>query len=352
MLRVFLPILFLTCCLPAGSWAEIPVIYSTDLYHPHDDPDDHYDLATLFILPELDVRGILIDMVNIHQKRLGQGRKKEPGTVALQQIFHLTGKQAPHALGLSRPLQSDTDPGTDQPGSDQGGVQLILSVLRTSPEQVNIFTVGSLVDVAAAYNREPELLRRKVRMIYVNAGNGPDGEQTEWNVRLDPRAYRRILLSDLPIAWYPCFGRNNYVTYFKVDQAEILRLAPAPLCAFFCYALRHSEADPIPYLSGTYPMPEGPRNMWCTPSFLDLAGRKIYRTSSGYQALPEPPAPNVIPVHSHEMQSIALTATDDHTISFRADFNAPQGNVRVFRKQKSEYERVMASVLKHLLAGR
>jgi hypothetical protein len=26
--------------------ARVPLIYSSDLLHPHDDPDDHFDLAT------------------------------------------------------------------------------------------------------------------------------------------------------------------------------------------------------------------------------------------------------------------------------------------------------------------
>ena len=43
------------------SAASVPVIYCTDLFHPHDDPDDHFDLATLFALPELEVKAILLD---------------------------------------------------------------------------------------------------------------------------------------------------------------------------------------------------------------------------------------------------------------------------------------------------
>jgi hypothetical protein len=42
---------------------KVPILYSSDLYHPHADPDDHYDLATLFALEELNVRGIILDNV-------------------------------------------------------------------------------------------------------------------------------------------------------------------------------------------------------------------------------------------------------------------------------------------------
>ena len=38
---------------------KIPIIHSTDLFHPHDDPDDHFDLACLFALKEFNVKGIV-----------------------------------------------------------------------------------------------------------------------------------------------------------------------------------------------------------------------------------------------------------------------------------------------------
>ena len=34
---------------------KIPVIYSTDLYHLHADPDDHFDLASMYAITELDI---------------------------------------------------------------------------------------------------------------------------------------------------------------------------------------------------------------------------------------------------------------------------------------------------------
>jgi Inosine-uridine preferring nucleoside hydrolase len=296
---------------PSLSMAGVPVIYSTDLYHPHDDPDDHFDLVTLFALPEVDVKGIIIDMSNFRQKRGYHKTPKQPGIVALQQVFHLTGKSAPYALGLETPLRSTDDKALDLPQSRQGGVEMILSTLRESKERVNIFVVGSLVDVAAAYNREPDLMRDKVRAVYVNAGTGPDGWQEEWNVRLDQKAYQRVMLSDLPIEWYPCFGRNNYYTYFRIKQSEVLADCSKPLLAFFEYALTRSASEPISFLAGTYAPPKGSRNMWSTASFFDLAGRKIYKTSKGYQALRQPPTPGSKPVVCYNMRPVQLSAMQE-----------------------------------------
>ena len=41
---------------------RIAIIYASDLFHPHDDPDDHFDLATLFAIPDVDVRAIVLDI--------------------------------------------------------------------------------------------------------------------------------------------------------------------------------------------------------------------------------------------------------------------------------------------------
>ncbi len=358
MPRLALILLFILS-LPALTPAAIPVIYSTDLYHPHDDPDDHYDLACLYALPELDVKGVIIDMANIHEKRSYHGTPKKPGRVALRQMEHLTGRRLPCVTGLEHRLKSVDDPGTDQPESSQAAVNLILSTLREADDEVCIFTVGSLIDVAAAYNREPDLLRKKVRAVYINAGTGPDGYQEEWNVRLDPNAYQCVLLSDLPVESYPCFGRDGYFTHFVVDQTEILGSAPAPLRAFFAYALDRSTEAPIPFLAGDYPPPKGPRNMWCTPSFVDLAGRKIYKTDKGYEALAKPPGPDAAPVNCYQMWPVKLalgTAPDSTTEPpdapyFQADLNVAESNVRVICKQEPEYTEVMTSVLKNLLSS-
>ena len=72
---MILLIAMLIVCAGEQAVDTVPIIYTTDLYHPHDDPDDHFDLATLFALPEFDIRAIVIDM-----GARGEGR---PGTVAI-----------------------------------------------------------------------------------------------------------------------------------------------------------------------------------------------------------------------------------------------------------------------------
>ena len=45
--RMLLIPLLANACFVGQAWGadRVPIIYSTDLFQPHDDPDDHYDLA-------------------------------------------------------------------------------------------------------------------------------------------------------------------------------------------------------------------------------------------------------------------------------------------------------------------
>ena len=58
----------------AAAEAKIPLLHSTDLLHPHDDPDDHYDLATVFAMPEFDLRGVVLDLGERQAQRPGRRR--------------------------------------------------------------------------------------------------------------------------------------------------------------------------------------------------------------------------------------------------------------------------------------
>lgn len=264
------PILLVFAVEARAAEPRIPVIHSTDLFHPHADPDDHYDLATAFAVDEFDLKAVILDM--------GEQQSKRSGARAVRQMNRITGREVPHAIGLSRRFRTRTDTGLDEPEEFQAGVKLILSVLRDSPEKVVITTTGSCRDVAAAFNRRPELLREKVRAVYFNIGSGPNEPQREYNVGCDPLAYLRMFETGLPLYWCPCFGNDGYQTLFRVDQKEVVGACGLAVQNYFVYCLTRSKEDPIAFLtSGPHPLPTGGRNMWCTAPMLHAAGRKIYR---------------------------------------------------------------------------
>ncbi len=332
----------------AALAGPVPVIYSTDLLHPHDDPDDHYDLATLFALSEFEIKGIVLD--------LGERQAQRCGKPALEQMFAITGRKVPWATGLAKPLKTKHDDARDQPTESQGGVELILSTLRHAREPVLIFTTGSCRDVAAAFNREPDLLRQKVRALYINIGRGPNEEQDEWNVKLDQSSYLRLFESGLPLFWCPCFGTNGYQTLFVVDQSKVLGACVRPVQNYFVYCLTKAKSDPIDFLrTGPHPVPTGPRNMWCTAPMLHASGRRIYeRSPSEYVALP------VEKAREAQLSDKELNLFEFEPIraELRGKPNDPfvqhkpsNPNARVFRTVNPRYGEIMANCLEHLLAN-
>ncbi|NLX55044.1 MAG: hypothetical protein GXY58_08020 [Planctomycetaceae bacterium] len=112
------------------------------------------DLATLFALDEFEVLGVILDH--------GEKQAARPGEVPVRQMIQLTGRQVPYVVGLNPPLRSPSGPALDQPAAYQQGVNLLLEKLRSADRPVTVFTTGSMRDVAAAFNREPDLLRQKV----------------------------------------------------------------------------------------------------------------------------------------------------------------------------------------------
>jgi hypothetical protein len=331
---------------------RIPIIHCTDLFHPHVDPDDHYDLACLFAVQKFDIRGIVLDG---HGGR-DRNQLQHCGRPAVEQMIRITGRKAPYAIGLQAKLKDRADKALDDRQEFQGGVRLILSALRHADQPVVINLTGSATDAAAAFNREPQLMRQKVRAVYIHAGNGPDGVQDEYNVQLDPLAYVRLLESGLPIYWCPCFGRQGYQTYYRVpNEALLIAACSPPVQNYFVYCLTRSQADPLEFLaSGSHPLPTGVRNMWCTGPMLDAVGRKIYqRAADDFVAL-APADAKKAGLAGKEVDVFRFVPVNLDTRALpvlKSQLHPAQSNIRIFQSADSRYEQILTSVLKNLLAG-
>ena len=239
--------------------------------------------------------------------------------------------------------------------SFQGGVKLMLSVLRDSDEKVVINLVGSATDTAAALNREPELFKDKVKAIYIHAGNGPDGPQPEWNVQLDPMAYVRLLESGLPIYWCPCYGRDGYQTYYLVkEQSSVIGACTKPVQNYFVYCFTQSKDDPIGFLGGgPHPVPNGARNMWCTAPMFHAAGRTIYQRGADDFVALTPAAAEKAGLAGKAVNAFSFLPVRVDTGKFpvlRVVLNPVHANTFVFRTADPRYQQILASCLKNLLA--
>jgi len=315
----------------------------------------------------LDVKALIFDVAASYRK------PEEYGEVALEQMSKITGQAPPPwRVGLRDPLLSPDDKALDQPEEFQGGVELILSTLEQSEEQVVMFMVGSCRDFAVAFNREPELLRNKVRAVYVNAGNGRMGIQSEWNVKLDANAYMGLMSSGLPIYWAPCIIDAEHLsppedvidgkvlcTYYRIpNQAELLKSTRPMVKNFFAYALSHSEEEPLSYLDREpQPLPETRRNMWCTGPFIHAAGREIYLSKDNQWVARSPkqkPEANSQVVDVFCFQPIHFTPVwkEENEIivpEFQEAPNTQPTSVQVFRYTNTDYNQIMTSVLADLL---
>ncbi|HNQ88598.1 MAG TPA: nucleoside hydrolase [Verrucomicrobiota bacterium] len=280
------------------STPSVPVLYCSDLFHPHVDPDDHFDLATLHGLDRVNIAGIVLDQ--------GQRQLERPGRIPVSQLHHLTDRNIPTAIGLATPLRGPTDPALDQAPRFQAGTQLILDTLRQSRQPVSIIAVGSVRDVVAAFNREPDLFRRRVARILVFIGEATREDHREYNVGLDPHAYVGLLRSGLPIDWVPCFDggpwqNRGHASFWQATHRQLLEHAPDPLVQYFLYALDHERGDPIAALARPVDPARrdrlfaGQRNLWCTAVFAWVTGRTVVRTGTDYRLAPPPAGPSPDP---------------------------------------------------------
>ena len=270
------------CWVTAGATGEagrvVPVICCTDLFHPHDDPDDHFDLATLYAMPELDIKGIVLD----------QGRKQleRPGRIPVSQLNRITGRNVPAVIGLAAPLKSPNDKALDQPPQFQQGAEFIIQTLRGSAKPVCIATLGSVRDVVGAFNREPGLFRTNVAMVLAFIGEASDAKFQEYNVGLDPQAFVGLMRSGLPVYWVPCFDgglwqNRGHASFWRASQRALLGQAAPEVIQYFIYALEKEGSDPLAFLSRLVE-PErqerlfaGTRNLWCAAVLGVMSGREV-----------------------------------------------------------------------------
>jgi hypothetical protein len=349
--------------LVAADVHRIPFIQTTDLFHPPADPDDHIDLATVLALDELDIRAVLLDRALGSQAGPG-APDREPGFVPVAQLCYLTGKAMPVAAGPVDPLQSPADSATDRPRREQAAVDLMLRVLRESSEPVAVSVLGSARILVAAYNRDPALLRQKVRSVILNAGSSGD-DAKEYNVRIDVPAYVGLFRSGLPLDWYPCGApgpspsvANNADarnTFWRVARADLFRDLPQPLLAWFIHAFSgNGRGDILRALreqgrgASAAVVSQGNRAMWSTASLVMAAGRVLAKTNDGWRFLAAGQVPPGARTVLLGLEPVNVTISDDG----RTRWEPSQGSskIRLFRRDPGpEHDAAMGEATNALL---
>ena len=277
----------------------VPTLHVTDLFRPHDDPDDHWDLATQYAL----ARQGRIELLGVLSDHPRPDRTNAPDIEAVTQLNRIAGLAVPLVVGAPPVL-----PGEMPPDAEQAGVRAFMELLRRAPRPVAVHITGGSRDVALALRLDRDLFARKCAAIYLNAGSGtPDPAQAqrlEWNVTLDPASYAAIFDAPCPLYWLPCFevvhrkSRDlfrvaEYGSFYRFRQEEILPTLSPRLQNYFLsmYAAgkRNAAAGGPPWLQQL----NGPvdaalladefgrdRNMWSTAGFLHAAGLGVTKAGA------------------------------------------------------------------------
>jgi len=117
--------------LPGASHAAepVPVIDVTDLYHPHQDVGDNFDIVAAYALPEIDLRAVILDCTEPFRQPVakdpGPGLfpdargPREPGFIPVWQLNFAFGRNVPCATIPFNRMKSPGDKMLDAPPFQQ-----------------------------------------------------------------------------------------------------------------------------------------------------------------------------------------------------------------------------------------
>ncbi len=291
---------------------KIPLIVITDLYHPHQDPGDNFELINAYAIPELDLKAVILDCYNPFRSKIAKNVNKglwedpngprEPGMICVQQLNYIFGRNIPFGVGPFEQMKQKNDRMEDLSDFFNQGINLLKTTLEQSDKKVTIASFGSSRVLVVAFNRFPALMKRKIEMIHLSAGTGGnDPDYLEWNVALDTLAFVSLMESGLPIAIYPCaaatkgavegglsnaFKGANDNTYYKLNDLSFVEKMHPKLRQYIHFLFtRSTNADFLGYLDrvntpGSVTLPRY-QHGWETALWMNIAGRRLVQSPSG-----------------------------------------------------------------------
>lgn len=349
------------------------VIDITDLYHPYEDPGDNFDLIHAYALPEVDLKAIILDVTEPFRLPVANHPvlwhdpygPREPGIVPVTQLNAIFDRSIPYAVSPYAPMSSLEDELRSAPRFQQGGIELLIEVLKGSTEKIDIVCFGSCRVIAAALNREPRLFKEKTGCIHVSAGTassnfeyGSSREHNqipggEWNVALDVYAFRRLLASDLNIGLYPCatvdgaFSYGTHNTYWNMPDRHFIRNIDPRIRNYLIFALgRQIRADFLRSMNS--PMDEGladdklnsVHHVWETAVWLNVSQRRLVRRGGKWKIVSATAVEATDTMLRSELRPCHLEVREDGRVAF--ELSQRPSNISIFtRDDPKEYELAM-----------
>lgn len=282
----------------------VPVIHQTDYFRPHNDPDDHWDVACEYALAmagDIELAGIVIDFPPPHHRG-------DPDVCSLAQLNFITSLHVPFSVGAPHSAATVGK----LPASlveESNAVRMVLATLERATTPVVIHLAGSCRDIARAGIVAPDLFREKCAGIYLNAGTGARNVEVdaelEYNVRLDPFSFKAIWDIPCPVFWLPCFEMiteqirvSEFGAWFDFLQAEILLHLSDNVQKYFAFMFgKIQDTGWLDYLQKEKDQAllarhaQMRRNMWCTAGFFHAAGKTVTVAGNIVSHAQAPPDP-------------------------------------------------------------
>ena len=335
------------------------VLLSTDLYHRHADPNDHWNLATMFALARkgwVKLDGILCDDDRALRDDGSYFHFGDPAVQAVAQMNYLCGMAVPVAVGSRRRVRGEDDLHAALAGPRSAYATLVLETLQRATGPVDIHVCGSCKDVLVALRAAPELFERKAR-IFLNAGTWAAQEPLEYNVSLEPWAYSQLFRAPCEVCWAPCFdvlrpggpyACSARANYYLVRQREIVPALSDAVKNYLDFMMGPVfDQGWLSYLRG--PVDEAllaswtgdDREMWSTPGFLVSAGLGVAPDGS----LQDAAAPGGI----FRYRPVRVDCAPDGRIAWE---DCAESNVLMFENAGPDvYQAAMPRALRTILAS-
>ncbi len=270
------------------------VVIATDLYHQHADPNDHWNLATLFSLAHqglIKLAGIMCDDDRAIKEDGSYFHFGDPSVQSVAQMNYMTGLAVPVGFGSRKPIKCEDDiQGVLSSGRKISSVTLLLDVLESSKNGVDVHICGSCKDVLLAYRVTPTLFEKKCNCIYLNAGTYVKQDPIEYNVSLEPYAYSQIFKIPCTIRWAPCFDElrpwpyipSQRASFYEFSQSEIVPKLPTSVKKYLNFMMgKVFDKNWLTYLKDPLDTEllnswiNDRREMWSTPGFLYSAEKSV-----------------------------------------------------------------------------
>jgi hypothetical protein len=315
-------------------------------------------------LPEVDLKAVILDITDAFRKEVADHPTlwkdprgpREAGIIPVEQLNYLYNRQVPYAVGPMSMMKSETDPMPGLSAFEEKGINLLFQVLRGSKEPVDVLSFGSARVLAVAFNREPALIKEKIRRIHLSAGTASDNYKMgsdqganaipggEWNVALDVFAFTRLLRSDLSIDLYPCAGvdggfvKDPNNTYWQLPDLSFMSGMKPVFRRYLDYAFTKElsydflktldMADTLRLRFDEYPQPF---HFWETAIWMNVTQRELVYTRAGtYELLPKTEIKTDDSLVPYEMRPCRLEVRDDGRFRF---FYTQASNFRIYYRE-------------------